>query len=54
MSRTDDASCGKGFVSGQQDITECDKIIGVDIDLYAKYLRGKIKENISFCKDIAD
>ena len=54
MSRTDDVNCGKDFVSGQQNITECDKIIGVDIDLYAKYLRGKIKENISFCKDIAD
>lgn len=49
-----DEKCGDTFVAGDYNIEACDNTLGIDLALFAKYLRGKIKENISYCKDIAD
>lgn len=47
-----DISCGEVFKSGAKPIEICDMVIGIDIGVYAKYMRGKIKQNIQYCKDL--
>ncbi len=47
-----DKKCGEEFVSGDYNINLCDGILGIDIKIYAEYLKPKIKENIQYCQDL--
>jgi hypothetical protein len=50
MTKIEDKNCGDDFVAMPREITYCDGVIGPDIEDFATYLRGKVKENIAACR----